>query len=272
MFRRTSAIAAASVAALLFVGGPVASASASVASSHPASHSILAAPLARGNGGTSGGHVSGGGGRGGSSGGGRGTGGSGGSTRVGSGSGSNPGTGGRGVKPPSGSGGKVTGTGGRAVKVPSNSGGKSVPLGSKYVIVNPPTSKLSVSSSTRASGKTYSSGGSTWTYSRASYHSYYTTYHGGYPLYGSTDYWTLYDSPYYAPNYRLVGNPWYGHSYPAGYILSNGEFVPVNSGSSSAGMIVLYVFLGLIALAALVFGSMYLIGRRNGRTNYGSGF
>jgi hypothetical protein len=146
-------------------------------------------------------------------------------------------------------------------------------LPSKTVIVNPPTTRVSVPASTRASGSSYSNGGHTWTYSQASYHNYYTTYHGGYPLFGSSAYWTLYDIPYYAPNYLLAGNPWYHHAYPGGYVLQNGEIVPMSSNTSLGSSIVstiLWVILWIVVAFLVLALVGFLISRRN-RTNYGRG-
>ena len=196
------------------------------------------------------------------------------------------GGGGRAVSAPSNSGGSksyspprsgISGgggtTGGRGVLAPSNSGGRAAPLSSRTVIVNPPSSRVSVPSTARASGSSYSSGGHTWNYSQASYHNYYTTYHGGYPLFGSAAYWTLYDSPYYAPNYLLAGNPWFHHSYPGGYVLQNGEIVPVSS-NTSLGSSIMSTVMWIGAVIIGVFLILVLIGyfgNRRNRSNYGRG-
>jgi hypothetical protein len=217
----------------------------------------------------------------------------GGSTRSGSGSGSGGGRnvqapsnsggqkttngGGRNVQAPSNSGGqKTTNGGGRNVQAPSNSGGKSMPLTSNKVVVNPPSSRLSVPTNARASGSSsYSYQGHSYTYSQASYHSYYSQYHGGYPVLGSSAYWTLYDSPYYAPNYLLFGNPWYHHAYPDGLILSNGEFVPAaysQSASHSSALAIVFGVIALVFVLALVAGLvLYYMKRRTPTDTFGRG-
>lgn len=194
------------------------------------------------------------------------------SARGGGGGGSS--SGGRGVQAPSNSGGSrvQSGTGakapsgssaGRNAQAPSNSSGRAMPLTSSSVVRNAPTTRVNVPATARASGSSYSYAGHSYSYSQASYHNYYTTYHGGYPLMGTVAYWTLFNSPYYAPNYSLFGNPWYHHAYPVGYNLSSGEFVPVAQVSTgpSAGTIFLWIFLILLAAAA-VYGLIMYFGRK----------
>ena len=162
-------------------------------------------------------------------------------------------------------------SGGRNVNAPSNSNGKAVPLTSSQVVKNPPTTRVSIPPTARASGSSYSYGGTTWNYSRASYHSYYMTYHGGYPTYGSVEYWSLYNSPWYAPNYALYGNSWYHKPYPLGYVLSSGEFVPVANQAPvvhHSSHVLLFVLIGL-AVLLLVGVGVFVYMRKPKASTYG---
>jgi hypothetical protein len=119
------------------------------------------------------------------------------------------------------------------------------------------TRAISVSRSTRVSGSRYSVDGATYTYESASYwHSVSR------PAYGTRAYWTVYNDPFYYPNYLLPGNPWYGHAYPVGYYVSDGYFMPVSSGAS-AGLIV-GVVIGVLVLVAIAWLVLRLR-RRSGR-------
>jgi hypothetical protein len=115
---------------------------------------------------------------------------------------------------------------------------------------------VTVSRTTRVTGSSYSVGGHTYTYRTTSY---YRTFRGGYPAYGSSNYWMLYNDPFYYSNYRLIGNPWYGHQYPVGYNVQGGQFAQ-QGGSLAWPWIVLIV---LVAGGAVTY---VVIRRRNGRT------
>jgi hypothetical protein len=92
-------------------------------------------------------------------------------------------------------------------------------------------------------------------------------YHGGYPVYGTPDYWVLLNDPYYAPNYWSVASPWYRHDYPAGYTLDDDSamFVPAAAAEdASDGMSALaWTLLGL-GMVLILGGVVYLALRRRG--------
>jgi len=152
-------------------------------------------------------------------------------------------------------------TSGRSVTAPKVTGNKAPAATS---------GKVTIPKTARASGSSYSDGGHTYTYSRSTYTTYYTTYHGGYPSYGTSLYWTLLNDPFYYPNYGNVFSPWYNHGYPAGYVVTNGEFIPVASSSGSAVGTVFLIILIIAATGLLVW---FLLRRRgNGPRQYNRHF
>lgn len=161
---------------------------------------------------------------------------------------------GRGTKAPtnSGSGNTSHASDGRSTHAPARTGSNAPKSGATIHAASPKatTGKVTVSKTSRATGSNYTVGGHTYTYRTVTY---YNTFHGGYPLYGTSAYWLLYNDPYYYPNYALLGDPWYGHQYPVGYSVQNGQFVQHHS-SLAWLWILLIVLLVLAVGTAIIYG------------------
>lgn len=146
-------------------------------------------------------------------------------------------------------GGYTSGSTSKTTVRPPTNVGSNAQRGSTSYTRTAPTRPIPVTRSTTVSGSSFTAPGTSYTYH---YHStsYYAGYHGGYPLFGSSAYWTLWNDPYYMPNYSMFGNPWYHHSYPSGYLVTDGQLIPVHH--SHVGLVVTILVIGLVLLVVIL--------------------
>lgn len=155
---------------------------------------------------------------------------------------------------------------GRSTRPPGGTGTKVVRSTVRNT-TQPSAGAITISKGTTAGGRNYHVPGTSTTYHYrvTTYHSYYTTYHGGYlgyyPPLGSSMYWTLWNDPFYYPNYITVGSPWYGHPTPVGYNISNNELIAVHHKPFPWGTF----FLCLLIIALVAAAYWYFVHRSQDR-------
>jgi hypothetical protein len=81
-------------------------------------------------------------------------------------------------------------------------------------------------------------------------------------------YWLLFNDPYYYPNYGLIGDPWYGHQYPVGYGVQNGQFVAAHQSSLAW----VWVLLIIVLVAAAAVGIFLLVRSRRAAGTFADKF
>lgn len=147
---------------------------------------------------------------------------------------------------------------GRATSAPTRTGTKVVASTVRNT-TQPTKGAIRISKDTVAGGKTYKVPGTTkvYHYDRTVYVGYYNRYDGGYPTYGTPLYWTLWNDPFYYPNYVTVGSPWYGHPTPVGYRINDGQLIS----TQHSGTPWMTIFICLLVLLAVAAGAFYIVRR-----------
>lgn len=181
---------------------------------------------------------------------------------------------GRSTTPPSNTGGSGSSTKpaaptGRSTTPPSNTGGSgSSSSGTPKTTTTPkPVNPASKGTSSATPGKASTTATNPTTHVIYVYHTpsyyntpYYHSYLGYYPPFGTADYLNLIGDPLYYPNYITSGNAFYGHAWPAGYVVRNNQFVPISHGTNW-GSILMWIFVLLLIGTAIAVAVWYFVYR-----------